>query len=204
MRDPALLRWTRRLLLLCVPAFAQAAPTGWVMSLEWSPQVCHDKPGIKEPQCRQVHGFVLGSLEPTGNVEECVGGTLPPELLDQGLAEVPNRESLRRMWRRGGTCSGLDAREWTIQVGRAARRWVIPSEYGAVHADLVSTQDAIAASFSRANPELAAEHMVPDCRRSFLRELRICMDADFEPRDCRSVIPTDCREQVTLRAMPQR
>ena len=198
------MRCTSLLLLLCVPVLAQAAPTGWVMSLEWSPQVCHEKPGMKQPQCRQPHAFVLGSLEPAEKVDACAGGALTPELLDQGMNEVPNRDSLRRMWRRGGSCSGLDAKEWTIQVGRAARRWVIPSEYGAVHEDLVTTQDAIAANFARVNPELAADHLVPDCRRGFLREIRICMDAAFEPRDCRSAIPTDCKEQVKLRAMPER
>lgn len=182
-----------------VPLSAVAAPEGWTLSLGWSPQYCKDHPGSKEPECVSEIYFQVHGLRPVfrGTPPQCGSGDLPDDVAASALLEIPNRARVRQIWNKEGACSGLDAKEYIIQLGRAARRFVVPPEFASVNTEPKMTQTLMRQAFIRHNRELLPGSMVMQCSRRYLSELNICLNAAFQPVQC--TIGGNCREEFRVR-----
>lgn len=197
MRFRALLAAT-----LALPLAAQAqTPAGWTLTLNWSPQLCSADLSSKEPQCTEERYFELGGLSPQFSqaTPECSGESLPEETRERMLRLVPDRTVLRKLWRRQGACSGMTMEEYFVQLDRAHRRLQIPAPYRQVRDTLEASSAAIRAEFIKANPGLAEDAISLRCSGRWLREVSVCLDADFGFRSCGSEIEDRCKEPVKLR-----
>lgn len=186
---------------------AAASPGGWRIVLEWSPEACHANRESKEPQCREEHYFVLGRLEPVtrGADGTCTDDALDPGLVEKAFLDIPNRRAIRNAWKKDGSCSGLPASEYVLQLSRATRRFEIPEDLRQVRGDdVVSSQPELAGKFVSINPGLSEHALAFDCTKKYLRSVVMCVDDKFDPMPCDGDVVRDCRSEVRIRGFPKR
>lgn len=199
--------WVRWMLpLLCLQWAAAAGAQGtahdWVLTLGWSPEYCNDHLGSKEMQCTEEHYFELDSLRPDPAQTDCPSDDkVTAERLDHLLYVIPNRARLKAVWRQHGSCSGLGIDEYFVQLDRAKRRVQIPPAYRDVPDVLKITSAELKNALVASNPGLRETGISLECRGSWLREVRVCLDQDFGFRDCGLDVVEDCKPDIRLRAL---
>lgn len=177
----------------------------WVLALSWSPEYCASpeaRPGAK--QCAQAREFIVHGLWPQyerGYPESCDSRERVSDRVADGLGElIPDRGLVFHQWRKHGSCSGLSSEAYFEELEQAARTIVIPRA-ALKQAAAAPTTDArvLERAFIDANPGLAAESIVLDCRQQFLREVRICLDLSLAPRACGADIRERCGRKLKVR-----
>ncbi len=195
------------------PLHAQDVPGTfdyWVLSLSWSPQFCRSQPS--SDQCKLPVGFVVHGLWPQherGYPEFCgERERVPSEVVDRMLPLMPSAALINGQWRKHGTCSGLEMREYFLNVERAWRSIVIPERYREVESLMKTKANEIEDEFIALNPKLRREGIALQCSGRYLREVRICLDRDFQLRTCGVDVQDQCSaKEVQVRPMrvrPQR
>lgn len=186
-------------------ATTHAAPFDyWVLALSWSPEYCgSDAARPDSRQCAQPREFIVHGLWPQyerGYPHSCPTQARVGEHTIEALREwMPDRGLVIHQWRKHGSCSGLSTEAYFAQVQRAAQRIVVPR--AALRA--ASAQDTapgvLEQAFIDANPGLRADALVLDCRKSYLREVRICLDLNLEPRACGPDLRERCGKRLRVR-----
>ncbi len=175
----------------------------WVLALSWSPQFCRSQPSSE--QCQLQHGFVVHGLWPQyerGYPEFCgARERVPGELVDRMKPLMPGAALVNGQWRKHGTCSGMDIREYFLNVERAWRTVVIPERYRETPESLSVRAREIEDEFIALTPKLSREAIALQCSGRWLREVRICLDRDFQPRACGTDVEDRCRSEVQVRPM---
>jgi ribonuclease T2 len=192
-------------LLAPVPAAAGDTPGRfdyWLLSLSWSPQFCADRPS--EAQCSLAYDFVVHGLWPQhqrGFPDFCARkpDDLPPDLITRMLPLMPSSDLIRHQWRKHGTCSGMNAREYFMTVERARRAVVIPPIYREPKRYIVTRLREIEDEFIKVNPRLQPDMLAVQCRGRYLREVRVCFDKQFQPAACGDDVDDRCAGEVVLR-----
>ncbi|MFA5937937.1 MAG: ribonuclease T2 [Sinimarinibacterium sp.] len=173
----------------------------WVLSLTWSPQFCKSEPG--KAQCKLPLGFVVHGLWPQyedGYPDYCSERErVPGELVDRMLPLMPDEKLIQQQWRKHGTCSGMDMSEYFLNVERAWRRVVIPPEFMPDRDAYESSLQAIEKAFIGANPGFDRDSIALQCGGRWLREVRMCLDRDFQPRACGEDVTDQCRNKISVR-----
>ncbi|MES0873529.1 ribonuclease T2 [Sinimarinibacterium thermocellulolyticum] len=210
-RSEGLTRAFSALVALCIAAaalpVAKADEPGrfdyWVLALSWSPQFCRSQPSSE--QCEFDHGFVVHGLWPQyerGYPEYCgERQRVPKDLVERMRPLMPSAALINAQWRKHGTCSGLDMREYFLHVERAWRSVVIPERYRELGETERTRLRAIEDAFIALTPNLSSESIAVQCSGRWLREVRICLDRDFQPRACGSDVEDRCRSEVHVRPM---
>ena len=179
-----------------LPATAHSTgPSGWVVTLDWSPETCFRKPGSREAQCAESHGLIVRRMEPVfapGGSTHCADSDVDQRALEQAAWEVPNRAYLRRMWQQDGACSGLSAHEYFIQVARANRRWTSIDPATGMYSNDGVRPESVLEAFQRLNPEVGSESVTMQCTRAHFSALRICTDAQLVAQVCPVVPAPTC------------
>jgi ribonuclease T2 len=175
----------------------------WVLALSWSPQFCRSQPSSE--QCEFAHGFVVHGLWPQyeqGYPEYCSERErVPRDLVERMQPLMPSTALVNSQWRKHGTCAGLEMREYFLNVERAWRSVVIPERYRETP-ELERTQlRTIEDEFIALTPELERDGIAVQCSGRWLREVRICLDRDFQPRACGFDVEDRCRSEVHVRPM---
>ena len=207
MRSRTATSWTRQFitwaaLVFCANAGAVDPPDGWRMALSWSPAYCGANLSSKEPQCTEEHYFVNHGLVPfrrSGPAEKdssCAEWDMSDADSDRWLWVIPNKLRVRSLWRKEGSCSGLDTTQYLAAVDRASRRIQIPERYKNVTEKLNTTASSIRQAFVDANPGLSADSVDLICKGKKLWEVNVCFDADFGFRRCEAT--KECGESVRL------
>lgn len=173
----------------------------WVLALSWSPQFCRTQPSSE--QCELARGFVVHGLWPQyeqGYPEYCgERERVPKDLVERMRPLMPSTSLVNAQWRKHGTCSGLGMREYFLNVERAWRSIVIPEIYRELP-DLERTHvRTIEDEFIALTPKLGRDAIAVQCSGRWLREVRICLDRDFQPRACGEDVDDLCRSDVQLR-----
>lgn len=186
----------------CASVEAAEPPDGWRMVFSWSPLYCSANLSSKEPQCTEEHYFVNHGLVPfrrSGPAEKddsCAEWDMSEADSDRWLWVIPNKARVRALWRKHGSCSGLDTVQYLAAVDRASRRVQIPERYKQVTERLDTTASAVRQAFVEANPGLTADSVDLICKGSRLSEVNICFDADFGFRSCEAT--KECGENLRL------
>lgn len=194
------------LLAIAPQAPAAAAAEGWILGMGWSPEYCDDHPGSKETQCAQEYYFLINGLRPDfrgGEPGVCQQGEgVTPERLNSLLHLIPNKVSLRRLWREHGACSGLGIDEYFVQVDRASRLLALPSVYlDGEHPDRVSASE-FRQQIVQLNPGMEASAIRLSCKGAWLREVQVCLDPEFGFRACGANVEESCRDELRVREIP--
>lgn len=172
----------------------------YVLALSWSPTFCADEARNpdEEAQCapRRRYGFVVHGLWPQhekGWPEFCGDpGWVSAETLASVDGVIPSRRLAVHQWRKHGTCSGLDA-EGYFKALREARESVKINEiFGRIDKELRVAPKVVEEAFLEANPDLGADGVTVVCRGGLLREVRVCLDRNLDPRACAPDARRDC------------
>jgi len=181
----------------------------YVLALSWSPGWCTLKGDARNaPECRAGagRGFVLHGLWPeysAGGWPEHCPTSLPPPARRQaeGMADImPSAALARYQWAKHGVCSGLPAPEYFAAARQAFERFKVPDmlKPGRLPARM-SVRD-LKSAFLRANAGLTPRAIVVVCNKEILRELRICLTRELEPRACGTGVRNRCSGPVTIPA----
>jgi ribonuclease T2 len=170
----------------------------YALVLSWSPTFCATEAGDNnEMQCGRRDGrryaFVLHGLWPQyerGFPGSCFVAKhklrVPQDVLDGMLDIMPAPGLVIHEWKKHGTCSGLDAREY-YQISRKLYNSVaIPERFVNPFENQITNPDEILAEFEKANPDFPEGSIAISCGGSGnrLKEIRVCMTKDGKPRTC--------------------
>lgn len=173
----------------------------YVLTLSWSPSYCATEGAHTDRyQCsgRRPYAFIVHGLWPQyerGYPEFCDRSAprVPQRLIDSMLDLMPNPGLVIHQWRKHGTCSGRNARDYFAEVRKARQTVSIPPQYvDPVEWRMVSPGE-VEAAFRSVNPGLPAEAIAVTCDSRHLREVRICLTEDFEFRACPEIDRRGCR-----------
>ena len=173
----------------------------WLLALSWSPQYCVNNAG--DPQCIYPLNFVVHGLWPQferGYPDYCARTqSVPTSLVTRMLPLMPSEKLIQHQWRKHGSCSGLEAQEYFLQVERARRAVVVPPLYADPEEYRRTSVREIEAAFVDVNPQLAPEMLAVQCSGRWLREVRICFDREFQTRACGVDVADRCGMEVMMR-----
>ncbi len=181
----------------------------YVLSLSWNASWClAEGDARRDPACAAGagRGFTVHGLWPQferGWPEFCPATTRDPTRSETAaMADIMGSGGLAwHQWRKHGRCSGLDARDYFARLRRAYARVARPEALRALGRDARITPGVIEAAFVDANPGMIADGVTVTCRDGLLREVRICLDRQLNPRACARDAARDCRATtVTLPA----
>ncbi|MBN9431718.1 MAG: ribonuclease T [Bosea sp.] len=171
----------------------------YVLSLSWSPTYCLGEGRDDRIQCGgRPYAFVVHGLWPQyerGYPSDCaVGDTrVPRRTVDAMLDLMPSPSLIRHEWRKHGTCSGLDQRDYFALVREARAAVNIPPAFVDLDDPLTVSPEAIEAAFLKANPGLPRDGFAVICNSRRLSEVRVCMTRDLAFRPCPEVDRNACR-----------
>lgn len=174
----------------------------YVLSLSWSPEYCATTRRDGEPQCARPYAFVAHGLWPQherGWPEDCGGERVPEATIARLLPIMPSRPLIIHEWRKHGSCSGLGAERYFRTVEQAWHRVRIPDRYRQLATPLTVPTRRLRADLLAANPDWRSDGLVLICNGRHLKEARLCLDRELEPRRCGASVRERCRGDVTLR-----
>ncbi|WP_426034165.1 ribonuclease T2 family protein [Cypionkella sp. TWP1-2-1b2] len=191
-------------ILLNSPAHAQGEKAGdfdyYVMSLCWSSNWCAltgDNRG--DPQCDAGRGltWTLHGLWPqdeSGYPSDCRTVQSDPNRSDSAqMADIMGGAGLAfHEWKKHGRCSGLSAKSYYATMRKAYKAVAIPPIFAKISKDLNVPASVIEDAFAESNPQIARDQMTITCSQGMIRELRICLTKDLEPRRCGADTIKDC------------
>lgn len=169
----------------------------YALVLSWSPTHCATLlRNDYEPQCHRKDGrrynFVLHGLWPQyerGFPGECQIGRrpfVPEDVIDDVIDVMPSRPLIIHEYRKHGTCSGLDPDRYFEISERLFRTISIPQRYVNPFEDQTVAPQTLIDEFLAENRQLKRDMIVVVCdgSRNRLKEVRICMTRDGQPRTC--------------------
>lgn len=173
----------------------------YVLSLSWSPTHCEalGQRAAKEAQCSRSrpYGFVVHGLWPQherGFPESC---QVPPPYVRNDVLRtvegvIPSRGLAIHQWKKHGTCSGLNAREYFDTLRAARNKVVIPPQFVGLRDYRMASPAEVEAAFLASNPGLRHDMISVTCDRRRLREVRICFSRNLGFRSCPDVDRRSC------------
>jgi ribonuclease T2 len=169
----------------------------YLLSLSWAPTYCLTHANDSEECSGKGYTFVLHGLWPQydagGYPENCpTQFELSADAIAKGRTLYPSERLMQHEWRRHGTCSGLDAREYFDTAERATAVIKTPTTLAASHSGQSLTAARIANLFQGANPQLPEGAMTVVCTRAELSEVRVCLTRDLKPRSCGRAVHSNC------------
>ncbi|WP_366926969.1 ribonuclease T2 [Pseudogemmobacter hezensis] len=196
------------------PARADGEKAGdfdyYVMALSWSSAWCEvEGDARREPQCDIGRGltFVLHGLWPQyerGWPAYCRTVERDPTRGESAaMADIMGGSGYAfYQWKKHGRCSGLAARDYYKTARAAYEKVKIPPVFAKMSKTLKVPADVIEGAFLEANPGLKADQVTVICQGGMIREVRICLTKDLEPRRCGADAIRDCRlKDAVLEAM---
>jgi ribonuclease T2 len=191
------------------PVSASTAATFeyYVLALSWSPTYCADPENADRDrlQCdgRRPFAFVTHGLWPqyeTGFPENCETRfrTVSDAVQDGMLDIMPSRGLIRHQWRKHGACTGMEPGAYFALVRDSVNMIAIPPAYRGLSQPLRVTGAAVEMAFIDANPGLRADGVAVQCRGGRLREVRLCVTRQGEPRACGADVRDACSGTVTI------
>ncbi|MGE4093755.1 MAG: ribonuclease T(2) [Candidatus Binatia bacterium] len=177
----------------------------YVLSLSWSPEFCAGSPHERvSAQCKgeRKFGFVVHGLWPQyehGYPEFCRSRSrIDRHIIQQLLPIMPNEGLIRYQWKKHGSCSGLTTRQYAEKIEDAFALVTIPSQYkNPIQSITVNVRD-LKHNFVAVNRHFTEQSFAVTCKGTFLREVRVCLDKELNPRQCGSEIRDACRSGTAL------
>jgi ribonuclease T2 len=171
----------------------------YVLALAWAPAFCAHETNRASAECApgRDQGFVVHGLWPerdTGRpFENCAPvRPLTPDIVRRMLPLMPDPALIQHEWRTHGSCSGLTAEDYFATVRRAAEKIQIPQSYRSLHRMLETSPGEIERRFAAVNHLRGPSAVRVLCRAGEVREVRICLTKNLQPRPC-SRSMRDCR-----------
>jgi ribonuclease T2 len=180
----------------------------YVLSLSWSPSFCStQKGGRNDQQCGldKSYRFIVHGLWPQyekGYPDFCP--VSEPDRVPRALGEpmfdiMPSMGLIGHQWKKHGSCSGLNQRDYFAKTRAAYDSLKIPAEFAEGRRELTLSPDEVEEKFLAANPGMSRDGISTSCRGRQFQEVRICYTKDLKFRDCDEVNRDSCSaSRVTL------
>ncbi len=181
----------------------------YVLALSWTPSWCAaegDARGSDQCAPGRGHGFTLHGLWPQYEIgwpQECAAAERdPPRARTEAMADIMGSGGLAwHQWKKHGRCTGLAADDYfaisRLAYDRVVRPPILRKLTRAVRVDA----RVIEAAFIEANPALTPDSVTVTCGDGLIREVRICLTRDLDPRPCGPDVSRDCRGAAGLPPM---
>ena len=179
----------------------------YVLSLSWSPTWCMDNdPAGRGEQCRagRQAGFVVHGLWPQferGYPEYCRSaepGRVPAALGKQYMDIIPSMGLIGHQWRKHGSCSGLNQRDYLAVTRAAYERINLPDTLADTAGKRLAAAE-VEAALVAANPGLTEGGIAVTCDAGRLDEIRICTTPGLDFRACPEVDRAACKAKTIAR-----
>jgi ribonuclease T2 len=175
----------------------------YVLSLSWSPEYCATQGRNDHDQCLgpRRYAFVVHGLWPQFErdwPENCSNTPLEEGQVTRMLDLMPNRNLIRHEWRKHGTCDGTPPATYFETVRRAWSRIRIPSQFANLDRPLEIAPRVLEAKFLEVNRNLSRDGIAVVCSGRYLREVRICLDRNLNPRPCGSTVRDACQVEAAV------
>ena len=173
----------------------------YVLALSWSPSWCRAEGADSgSPQCapgRQL-GWILHGLWPQYDVgwpSYCKGAARNPTRADTAaMADITGTAGLAwHTWNKHGRCTGLTSDAYFTLSRSAYEAISRPRLLRQLGRDVALPATVIEDAFLEANPRLTADMITITCRDNAIREVRICLSRELEPRICGRDVRRDCQ-----------
>lgn len=173
----------------------------YVLALSWSANWCTlegDARGADQCDARHDFTFTLHGLWPqfeAGWPSYCRSSARDPARAEsRAMADIMGGAGLAwHQWQKHGRCTGLSGPAYYAAMRAAYAGIVIPPVFADITRDLKLPAGVIEAAFLEANPRLDRDMVTVTCDRGMIREVRICLTRDLEPRRCGADVSRDCR-----------
>lgn len=169
----------------------------YALVLSWSPTHCSTRQqGQDVSQCERRDGrrynFVLHGLWPQyerGFPGDCDIGKrpfVPDRVIDEAMDVMPSKPLIIHEYRKHGTCSGMEPQRYFEVAERLYRTIRIPQRYMNPFEQQTVSPEQLADEFLAENRQLKRDMFVVVCdgSRNRLKEVRICMNKEGQPRSC--------------------
>ncbi len=185
-------------------ALAEGEPAGefdyYVMALSWTPSYCAlegDARGSEQCDPDTGFGWTLHGLWPqyeTGWPSYCRTSERNPSRADTAAqAGLFGTSGLAwHQWNKHGRCTGLSADDYYAVSRLAYDRVVRPEIFRRLDKTYRLPARVVEEAFLEANPQLQADGVTVTCRDGYVREVRICLTRDLDPRACGRDVRRDC------------
>ncbi len=207
-------RGAAALAMVLAAALGAGAPTRaqgfdyYVLALSWSPSWCQSQAaeGDAPEQCAPDRdlGFSLHGLWPQyadgGWPENCrTEARDPARGVTAGMADIMGSAGLAwYQWKKHGRCTGLSAADYFDLSRRAYQSIALPA-YPPGRRSAADVEQALL----DANPGFQSDDIVVTCSDGQVREARICLTPELEPRACGPDVLRDaCRSPAALDMPP--
>jgi|TARA_R100000501_G_scaffold16352_2_gene29733 ribonuclease T2 len=169
-----------------------AATTGYVLALSWSPEFCRfrsDEPQNRGQCVDNRFGFILHGLWPQAgdgpHPRACaLAPPVPLETMREHYCMMPSAYLLQHEWSAHGTCQWDSAEDYYETAAALWSRFRRPDLF------VLSRQSSLTAgdvreAFMAANPQLSRQAIGVDLNnRGWLEEVFLCLDLQEAPRPC--------------------
>ncbi|MEO0358705.1 MAG: ribonuclease T2 [Pseudomonadota bacterium] len=199
---------TRILCLLCLLPFhavARGERSGdfdyYVMALSWSPNWCALEGRAKgSPQCDEDFGWILHGLWPQyedGWPSYCpTTERNPSRRMTNDMADIMGTSGLAwHQWNKHGVCAGLSATDYYALSRDAYGQITRPQVFRDLPRAVELPASIVEEAFLKDNPDLTADGLTVTCKSGMIQEVRICLDANLNPRPCGRDVRRDCSMQ---------
>jgi ribonuclease T2 len=166
----------------------------YALVLSWSPTYCAEKGDNDNAQCNRRDGrrysFILHGLWPQydyGYPSDCRlqrRPFVPDNVISSMLDIMPSRGLVIHEYRAHGTCSGLDPARYFATAHRLFDAINIPQRFQNPFETQVASPADIRRDFAQANPNFKPDMIAVVCGNKGLREVRLCLSRDGQPRSC--------------------
>ncbi|MEP3347441.1 MAG: ribonuclease T2 [Litoreibacter sp.] len=192
------------LMLWAGPLWADGERAGdfdyYVLALSWSPNWCAlegDARGSDQCDDRHDHGWTLHGLWPqnergwpsycrTSQRDASRGQT-------NAMTDIMGSGGLAwHQWKKHGRCSGLSAPDYFEASRKAYTAIERPAVFRKLKDPVKLPAKVVEEAFLESNPSLSPNMITVTCKNRHIQEVRICLDKQFEPRNCGSDTVTDC------------
>lgn len=171
----------------------------YVMALSWSPAWCAAEADARDDrtQCDTGRTFVMHGLWPqhaTGWPEFCRTTARDPSRAETAaVADLFGSSGAAFwQWKKHGRCSGLAAQDYFALARRALAVVAEPAVFDRIDRDLNLAPRVVEDAFRESNPALQPDGVTVTCRDGLIREVRICLTRDLDPRPCGPDTRRDC------------
>lgn len=204
------MRWIAAWILSALPVFGEGETAGafdyYVMSLSWSPNWCAlegDARGSEQCDAALDHGWILHGLWPQyhqGYPSYCrVNARAPSRGMTQGMADIMGTSGLAwHQWKKHGTCSGLEARDYYALSRDAYGRITRPPVFRKLDRPVRLPARVVEQAFLEANPGVEPDGLTVTCRDGHIQEVRVCLSRDLDPVPCGQDVVRDCTQSDAM------
>lgn len=172
----------------------------YVMALSWTPNWCAaegDARGSDQCDPGQGFGFTLHGLWPQyedGWPSYCpTVERAPSRAMTRDMTPLFGSSGLAwHQWNKHGSCTGLAAADYYRLSQLAYDSITRPDLLRRLDRTVRLPAQVIEDAFLEVNPDLTDDRLTVTCRDGRIREIRICLTRDLEPRDCGRDVQRDC------------